>query len=161
MILDCGLKPSRVLLIVNQQSKTSNQTIFAQYWDRVSVVVACALKPCFVSRSTAFAAAVRVRNNPYKAEPDPEREAYTAPARSNAPLMSRSSGYCGKTTLSKSFSIPVRTRSRSRLPARLLPRAGAPVLGETSHADSTRPTSSSLSEPSECVNRVGDVGTGL
>src|ERR1039458_9162139 len=71
--------------------------------------------------------------------------------------MSRNSGYRGKTTLSKSFSIPVRTRSRSKFPARLPPFAGAPVLGEPlvrlhSHADSAQPTSNSLSDASGRVN---------
>src|SRR4029077_16485660 len=66
------------------------------------------------------------------------------------------SGYRGKTTLSKSFSIPVRTRSRSKFPARLPLFAGAPVLGKPlSQADSKRPTSISLSDAPSRVNCVG------
>ena len=63
--------------------------------------------------------------------------------------MSRSSGNCGKTTFSKSFSIPVRTRSESKFPARPPPFAEAPVSGlPLSHADSAQPTSNSLSDAS-------------
>src|SRR6266852_7795706 len=145
--------------IVNQQSKISNQEFFSQYFWRVNVPVATAFSPCFRRRLTAFAASARDRNNPYRVDPDPESEAYLDPARSSAPFMSRNSGYRGKTTFSKSFSIPVRTRSRSKFPARLPPFAGAPVLGEPimlgkplSQADSTRPTSISLSDAPSRVN---------
>src|SRR6266852_1746061 len=139
--------------IVNQQSKISNQEFFSQYFWRVNVPVATAFSPCFRRRLTAFAASARDRNNPYRVDPDPESEAYLDPARSSAPFMSRNSGYRGKTTFSKSFSIPVRTRSRSKFPARLPPFAGAPVLGKPlSQADNTRLTSISLSDAPSRVN---------
>src|SRR6266478_1226990 len=129
-----------------------------QYFRRVNVLVATTFNPCFRRRLTAFAASARDWNNPYRVDPDPESEAYLDPARSSAPFMSRNSGYSGKTTFSKSFSIPVRTRSRSKFPARLPPFAGAPVLGKPllgkplSHADIARPTSTSLSDARGRVN---------
>src|SRR5271154_5969236 len=108
---------------------------------------------------TAFAASAGDRNSPYRLDPEPESEAYFDPARSSAPFVSRNSGYLGKTTFSKSFSIPVRTRSESKFPARLPPFAEAPVLGEPllfepdSHAESAQPTSNSLSDAPARVNR--------
>src|SRR3982074_2262483 len=132
---------------------------FFQYFCRVKVLVATAISPCFRIRLAAFAASARDWNSPYRDDPDPESEAYLDPARSSAPFMSRNSGYRGKTTLSKSFSIPVRTRSRSKFPARLPRFAGEPVLGEPrmlgrplSQADSNRPTSISLSDAPSPVN---------
>src|SRR5262245_6853324 len=92
------------------------------------------------------------------ADPEPESEAYDAPPRSSTRLTSHNSGYCGKTTRSKSFSIPVRTRSRSGVSARPLPRAGTPdkpfpdFPGALSHEESTRPNSFILSEGLEGVN---------
>src|SRR5260370_22053500 len=127
-----------------------------QYFRRVNVLVATAFSPCLRRRLAAFAASARDWNSPYRADPDPESQAYLDPVRSSAPFMSRNSGYSGKTTFSKSFSIPVRTRSRSNFPARLPPFAGAPVLGEPlSHADSAQPTSNSLSDATGRVNCVG------
>src|SRR3982074_3130447 len=135
---------------------------FFQYFCRVKVLVATAISPCFRRRLAAFAASARDWNSPYRVDLDPESEAYLDPARSSAPFMSRNSGYRGKTTRSKSFSIPVRTRSRSKFPARLPRFAGAPVLGEPlSQADSNRPTSFRLSDPSHPVNCSSRVGTGL
>src|ERR1700690_239718 len=110
--------------IENQQSR-----ILFQYCWRVNVLVATAFNPCLSSRLAALAASAGDRNSPYRVDPDPESEAYFAPARSSAPFMSRNSGYSGKTALSKSFPIPVRTRSRSNFSPRLPPFAEAPVLG--------------------------------
>src|SRR3981081_3450536 len=134
---------------------------FFQYFCRVKVLVATAISPCFRIRLSAFAASARDWNSPYRDDPDPESEAYLDPARSSAPFMSRNSGYRGKTTLSKSFSIPVRTRSRSKFPARLPRFAGAPVLGEPlSQANSNRQTSISLSDAPSRVNCVGTAALG-
>src|SRR5260370_8374323 len=132
-----------------------------QYFRRVNVLVATAFSPCLRRRLAAFAASARDWNSPYRADPDPESQAYLDPVRSSAPFMSRNSGYSGKTTFSKSFSIPVRTRSRSNFPARLPPFAGAPVLGEPlSHAESAQPTSNSLSDATGRVNCVGTAALG-
>src|ERR1700677_2682326 len=132
---------------------------FFQYCCRVNVLVATALSPCFRRRLTTFAASADDRNNPYSGDPEPDSEAYFEPARSSAPFMSGNWGYVGRTTLSKSFSIPVRTRSRGNCSARLPPFAEAPVLGELlmlvellSHAEIAQPTSNSLSEPAGRVN---------
>ncbi len=135
----------------NKLDGTANQTDehlsadHFQYSRRVNVRVAVAFKPCLRSSRAAFTAAFSDSNSPYSVDPDPDSDAYFDPARTSARFMSRSSGSCGKTTVSKSFSIPARTRSDSRLPARppLLLAAGAPALGlPISHADSARPTSS-------------------
>ena len=67
-------------------------------------------------RAAAFEA-----NSPYNVDPEPDSDAYFAPARSSAFLPSLSSGYSGKTTCSKSFLIPARTSSRSGFSARPLP----------------------------------------
>ena len=66
---------------------------------------------------------------PYNVEPEPDNEAYCAPSRCKSSFTSRNSGYSGKTTRSKSFSIPVRTRSRSGVSARSPPNAGTPDAG--------------------------------
>src|SRR5229473_5288051 len=136
------------------RSTIENQSrILFQYCWHVNVRVATAFNPCFRRRLPAFAASACVRNSPYRVDPEPESEAYLDPARSSAPFMSRNSGYRGKTTFSKSFSIPVRTRSRRKFPARLPRFAGAPVLGKPlSHAESAQPTSNSLSDAPGLVN---------
>src|SRR6266576_2771992 len=97
------------------------------------------------------------------AEPEPEREAYKAPASSSTRFTLISSGYFGKTTRSKSFSIPVRTRSRSGFSARPLPLGtrtpdkAFPVLilfwdKPLSHAENLRPHINILSEGVVTVN---------
>src|SRR6266576_2211652 len=97
------------------------------------------------------------------AEPEPEREAYKAPASSSTRFTLISSGYFGKTTRSKSFSIPVRTRSRSGFSARPLPLGtrtpdkAFPVLilfwdKPLSHAENLRPHINILSEGGVPVN---------
>src|SRR5262249_34352488 len=82
-------------------------------------------------------------------------ETYFAPDRSKARLTSRRAGCLGKTTLSKSFSIPVRTRSRSSASARSQPLLGTPV-GENplphSHSNTAWLNSFILSELSGDVN---------
>src|SRR5215469_4205697 len=106
----------------NLQSDICN---FFQYRRLVKVLVTTARVPPSFSFFAATAAFRRKSNKPYTADPDPEREAYFAPARSSTLLTSRNSGYWGKTTFSKSFSIPVRTRSSSGFSAR------PPFMAET------------------------------
>src|SRR5438445_3301115 len=92
------------------------------------------------------------------ADPEPESDAYRAPAFSSTRLTSSNSGYLGKTTFSKSFSIPVRTRSSSGFSARPPPLAETPDLrrplseAALSHAEISRLNSAILSEPAEAVN---------
>src|SRR5205823_11374550 len=91
-------------------------------------------------------------NSPKSDEPDPESEAKLAPARSKARFTSRSSECWGKTTRSKSFSIPARTRSRSSASARSPPAAETPVVGPHSQLQTERLNSFIVSEASEAVN---------
>src|ERR1700686_4235842 len=115
------------------------------------VTVACALQPCFFSRTTAARAASLEANSPYSADPEPDSDAYFAPARSSALFTTLSSGYSGKTTCSKSFLIPARTSSRSGFPRRPLLK-GAPEYISLSDADSPRPSSIILSDAVGSVN---------
>ena len=98
----------------------------AQYSLRGNVRVATAFIPLALKRAAARDASSLVRNNPYRVDPDPESDAYTAPSRVSALLTSRNTGISGKTTRSKSFEIPVRTRSRSSVSARSPLNAGTP-----------------------------------
>src|SRR5260221_2079103 len=98
-----------------------------QYRSRGKVTVACAGTPVSSNILAALAAVCLSANNPYTVEPEPDNETYFAPERSRARLTSRTAGYLGKTTLSKSFSIPVRTRSRSDVSGRSQPLLGTPV----------------------------------
>src|SRR3954468_22279333 len=87
------------------------------------------------------------------AEPEPDNEAYKAPLRSSTRLTSRNSGYLGKTTCSKSFSIPVRTRSRSGVSARPPPRVETPDKADSlSQLETMRLNSFILSEGFKAVN---------
>ncbi len=121
------MNPRRGRFIVNQQSKILGPEagrqpaiIRRQYVRRGSVMVASADQPCFRSLATALAAVSREANSPYSAEPEPDSDAHLAPARKSAIFPSRSRGYSGKTTCSKSFSIPARTSQRSGFSARPL-----------------------------------------
>src|SRR5258706_13660210 len=125
-------------------------TLF-QYSRRISVTVACAAQPCRRSFATAARAASFEANSPYNVDPEPDSDAYFAPARSNALLASLSSGYSGKTTCSKSFLIPARTSARSGFSARPLLK-GAPEYISPSHAESPRPSSTILSDEFATVN---------
>src|SRR5258706_4836913 len=125
-------------------------TLF-QYSRRISVTVACAAQPCRRSFATAARAASFEANSPYNVDPEPDSDAYFAPARSSALLPSLSSGYSGKTTCSKSFLIPARTSSRSGFSRRPLLK-GAPEYISPSHADSPRPSSTILSDEFATVN---------
>ena len=99
-------------------------------------------------------AASRETNSPYSVEPEPDKDAYFAPALKSACFPLLSSGYSGKTTRSKSFSIPARTSQRSGFSARplLAKSEGALVYCLLSHADKPRPSSSILSEAVDTVN---------
>ena len=108
--------------------------ICRQYDARVKVAVACAAHPAFRNFFTADAAAFLDANSPYSVEPEPDSDAYLAPARTNARLASPSSGYSGKTTCSKSFSIPARSSARSGFSARPLLK-GAPEYHSLSQAE--------------------------
>src|ERR1700677_1856529 len=130
-------------LIFNHSSKINNQKLCPPTWPsnrrytqicfqyrcRVRVAVDCAVQPCLRSLLTAKSAASFEANSPYNVDPEPDSDAYFAPARSSAFLPSLSSGYSGKTTSSKSFLIPARTSARSGFSARPLsarPLPGAP-----------------------------------
>src|SRR5205823_12765370 len=104
----------------------------------------------FFAANAAFAGDA---NKPETADPEPESDAYSAPACSNTLFTLRNSGYCGKTTRSKSFSIPVRTRSSSGFSARPPRLAETPDLRRPeplgpalSHAEISRLNSNILSE---------------
>ena len=107
--------------------------------------------PVSEARSAALTAAAFEANSPYSVDPEPDRDAYFAPARKSAVLASPSSGYSGKTTSSKSFLIPARTSARSGFSARPLPK-GAPEYCSLSHADKPQPSSLILSELRDMVN---------
>ena len=80
----------------------------------------------------------------------------------NTRLTSRSSGYSGKTTRSKSFSIPVRTRSRSGVSARSPPRAGTPDAGRTCKGKTLlQPRKHTLTECCNCTCCAGGGQCGL
>src|SRR6185503_4537913 len=127
-----------------------------QYCRLVKVAVTRARAPCAVRFFAARAAFSREENTPYTADPDPESEAYCAPERSSTSFTSRNSGCFGKTTFSKSFSIPVRTRSSSGLSARPPPLAETPdprlVSAAASHAEISRLDFNILSELGDEVN---------
>src|ERR1035438_3369473 len=100
-------------------------------------------------------AASRETNSPYSVEPEPDSDAYFAPLRKSALFPSLSSGYSGKTTRSKSFSIPARTSQRSGFSARpplATNSEGALEYILLSHADKPRPSSPILSEAEDTVN---------
>jgi hypothetical protein len=108
-----------------------------QYARRGKVTVVCAAQPCFRSRSVARTAASREANRPYNVDPEPDNEAYFAPAHKSAFFPRLSSGCSGKTTCSKSFLIPARTSQRSGFSARppLTNSEGALEYCPPSHAD--------------------------
>jgi hypothetical protein len=142
----CGTSPAR---------KPYSVTTRRQYARRGSVAVARAAQPCFRSLRVACTAASREANNPYRVEPEPDSDAYFAPARKSALLPRLSSGYSGKTTSSKSFSIPARSSQRSGFSARPLLAnnpEGALEHISLSHADNPRPSSPILSEAEDAVN---------